>query len=417
MTDTNPVTVDEVAQRTRLAVEDEERLATLRRLALLDTPAEEAFDRLTQLASKIIDAPVALVSLVDRDRQFFKSHVGLAEPWASQRETPLSHSFCQHAVASGEPLVVEDAREDPLLRENLAIPDLGVIAYAGIPLITDAGHALGSFCVIDSEPRKWTADELETLRDLAAGVMSEIELRAQNERLRELDRLKDEFVGLISHELRTPLTSINGYLNVLLEAEGSTSPDRQREFLEVIDRNTQRLSHLVNDLLFVAQVRAGEFQISHNELDLEAVLTDCVRSAQLQATERELDLTLESNTVPVLFGDATRLAQLFDNLITNAIKFTPEGGRVEVKLNASDDREAACISVRDTGIGLTEAEREEVFERFTRSDAARENAIPGSGLGLTIARAIVEAHRGQIHLTSRPGQGTTVTVTLPPKGT
>ncbi|HEV2148638.1 MAG TPA: GAF domain-containing protein [Longimicrobiaceae bacterium] len=160
-------------------IHDPTRLAALRRSALLDTPAEEAFDRLARLASRILNAPVALVSLVDEDRQFLKSCVGLPEPWASQRETPLTHSFCQHAVASGEPLVIEDARAHSLVRESLAIRDLGVVAYAGIPLITRESHVLGSFCVIDTEPRAWTEDEIGILRDLAASLSTEIEVHAE----------------------------------------------------------------------------------------------------------------------------------------------------------------------------------------------------------------------------------------------
>ncbi len=153
------------------------RLAALRHAEILDTAVEEAFDRLTRLASKIIGAPVALISFVDEDRQFFKSSVGLKEPWASLRETPLTHSFCQYAVANGKPLVIGDAREHPLVHENLAIRDLGVIAYAGVPLVTNAGQALGSLCVIDAQPREWAAHEIDILRDLASMVMSEIELR------------------------------------------------------------------------------------------------------------------------------------------------------------------------------------------------------------------------------------------------
>lgn len=159
-------------------VQDPARLQALRDACLLDTPAEESFDRLTRLASTILDAPVALVSLVDEDRQFFKSCVGLPEPWSSRRQTPLSHSFCQHAVNSGEPLVIEDARGHPLVRDNLAIRDLNVIAYAGIPLITSDGHALGSFCAIDDKPRRWTDEEIAILKDLSASVVTEIELRA-----------------------------------------------------------------------------------------------------------------------------------------------------------------------------------------------------------------------------------------------
>ncbi|HEV2148765.1 MAG TPA: GAF domain-containing protein [Longimicrobiaceae bacterium] len=170
-------------------VRDPSRLAALRQAALLDTPAEEGFDRLARLAARLLSAPVALVTLVDEDRQFFKSCIGLPEPWASRRETPLSHSFCQHAVASREPLVIADAREDPLVRDNLAIRDLGVIAYLGVPLITSEGYELGSFCVIDTQPREWTDEEVRTVKDLAVSVLSEIELRVA---VRELKRMNAE---------------------------------------------------------------------------------------------------------------------------------------------------------------------------------------------------------------------------------
>jgi GAF domain-containing protein len=160
---------------------DTDRVGALRATRLLDTPAEPSFDRHARMAAQVLNAPVALVSLVDSDRQFFKSCLGLPEPWASAREAPLTHSFCQHAVASREPLVVDDAREHDLLRDNLAIRDMGVVAYAGIPLIDAEGHALGTLCVIDSQPRHWTSHQVELLRDLAASVVTEIAFaRAEN---------------------------------------------------------------------------------------------------------------------------------------------------------------------------------------------------------------------------------------------
>jgi PAS domain S-box-containing protein len=155
------------------------RLEALRRLELVDSSAEPAFDRLTMLAARVLKTSVVLISLVDQTRQFFKSFVGLSEPWATLRETPLSHSFCQYVVASSAPLIIDDARTHPLVQNNLAIADLNVIAYAGIPLITHEGYALGSFCAIDSTPRAWTDDEIAILEDLAAAVMTEIELRAE----------------------------------------------------------------------------------------------------------------------------------------------------------------------------------------------------------------------------------------------
>jgi serine phosphatase RsbU (regulator of sigma subunit) len=155
------------------ALDDVERLRALERTGLLDSPPSAGFDRLTSLAARILRAPVSLVSLVDDHRQFFKSAVGLEE---GLRETPLSHSFCQHVVRSGAPLVVEDAETDAQVAGNLAIPDLGVAAYAGVPLITSDGAVLGSFCVIDTVPRQWTEEELAILGELAGSVVTEIEL-------------------------------------------------------------------------------------------------------------------------------------------------------------------------------------------------------------------------------------------------
>jgi GAF domain-containing protein len=165
-------------ERTPPAVHDPERLAELRRVDLLDTPAEEPYDRLARLAAKLLHAPVALVSLVDENRQFFKSCFGLGEPWSSTRQTPLSHSFCQHALEANKPLVIENAHAHPLVRDNAAIRDLGVVAYAGVPLTTGHGQSLGTLCVIDHKPRTWSRDQIDTLIDLAASVMTEIELHA-----------------------------------------------------------------------------------------------------------------------------------------------------------------------------------------------------------------------------------------------
>ena len=188
---------------------DPARLEAIRRVALADVSAEVAFDRLSDLATRILNVPVALVTLVEEDRQVFRGCVGLPEPWASARETPLSHSFCQHTLLTQDPLVIDDAREHPFLRDNLAIPDLGVVAYAGVPLVTSAGYPLGSFCAIDTRPRVWTSEEIEILRDLAASAMSEIELREaayaiereQNRRLAILEATDQGIYGVDS-ELR-----------------------------------------------------------------------------------------------------------------------------------------------------------------------------------------------------------------------
>src|SRR4051794_5706268 len=161
------------------ALADVQRLRSLERTALLDTPAERTFDRLTALVCRELGVPVSLVSLITADRQFFKSECGLPEPYGELRQTPLSHSFCQYVVAERQPLVVTDARADPRLRDNGAVKDIGVVAYAGFPLTTADGRVLGSFCAIDTRPRTWMPHELELLRDMAGAAMDVIELRSE----------------------------------------------------------------------------------------------------------------------------------------------------------------------------------------------------------------------------------------------
>ena len=187
------------------------RLQALRNTGLLDSPPEKVFERLTELTCRALRVPVALVSLVDADRQFFKSSCGLPEPWASRRETPLSHSFCQHVVASGEPLVIPDARQHPLVRDNLAVGDLAVSAYLGIPLLTPDGHAIGSLCAINSAPRQWSDDDIVVLSGLAELAATEIALRPSlRERemlLRRSRRYADQLQALAQASLRiSPLT-------------------------------------------------------------------------------------------------------------------------------------------------------------------------------------------------------------------
>jgi PAS domain S-box-containing protein len=237
------------------------------------------------------------------------------------------------------------------------------------------------------------------------------DLAAQNERLRELDRLKDEFIALVSHELRTPLTSIRGYTELLLDGEAGKLTDDQRQFLGVVERNAHRLLHLVGDLLFLAQVEAGKLVLDIGALDIGNVASESVETARPQAEAKGITLTLATGPVPLIAGDRARIAQLLDNLVSNAIKFTPEGGRVDVRVRALKQR--AVLEVRDSGMGIPAGEQEFLFQRFFRTSTATEHAIQGTGLGLAISKAIVEAHAGRITVASEEGEGTTFQVNLP----
>jgi PAS domain S-box-containing protein len=229
-----------------------------------------------------------------------------------------------------------------------------------------------------------------------------------NERLREADRLKDEFVALVSHEVRTPLTSILGYLELLSEQELSAD---QRTYTDIIDRNSGRLLLLINDLLFIAEIEDGQLTVEHDEIDLGVIIAEALTAAAPAAGAEIVELVGdESATLPIM-GDGGRLAQLFDNLISNAVKFTPAGGRVKVTLGSEDGR--AWVEVQDNGIGIARADQELLFNKFFRTRAVTKASIQGTGLGLAISKAIVEAHGGSIHFESVEGEGTTFRVELP----
>jgi signal transduction histidine kinase len=251
-----------------------------------------------------------------------------------------------------------------------------------------------------------TAQEARSEAEAARRAMVE-----QNKRLRELDRLKDEFLSLVSHELRTPLTSIRGYLDLVLDEEAGELNPEQRRFLQAVERNSGRLLRLVGDLLFVAQADAGRLSLEQGKVDLFGLAAECVEGAMPAAAEKSIDLVLAATPVPALVGDRGRLAQVFDNLVSNALKFTPEGGTVEVSTKLNGDH--VSIEVSDTGIGIPVADQPRLFERFFRSSVANDRAIPGTGLGLAIVKAIVEAHKGQIRIESNEGRGTTFHVDLP----
>jgi signal transduction histidine kinase len=233
-------------------------------------------------------------------------------------------------------------------------------------------------------------------------------LAFQNDQLRELDTLKDEFVSSVSHELRTPLTSISGYLELILEDE---QDEQKRNYLGVVERNADRLLGLVSDLLFSARLQGGRLELERTDVDLRSLVLQAVESATPRAEAAGVELTLAVEKVPPVSGEAVRLAQLLDNLVSNAIKFTPAGGRVAVQLAPRDG--LVRFEISDTGIGITELERERLFERFFRAQTALDRQIQGTGLGLYISKAIVEAHGGRIGVDSMAGEGTTFVVEIP----
>ena len=290
---------------------------------------------------------------------------------------------------------------------------------------TDPGAFLAAMQALASDPQRVARDEYElaasgqVFQRYSAPVRMASDPGTLFGRLfvhrevtaeRRAERAKDEFVALASHELRTPLTSIRGYLEMLVEGDVGEVPADQRRVLGIIERNADRLVRLVDDVLAVAKADAGRLGLVRERLDLGALVGDCVQAALPLAHERTIALAAEVEPAAVM-GDRARLSQLVDNLLSNALKFTPAGGTVRLGVRAEDGR--AVLEVRDTGIGIPASEQGFLFERFYRGSAATASAVPGTGLGLAISQMIAQAHGGRIDVSSEVGRGTTFRVEFP----
>ncbi|MFC7739225.1 ATP-binding protein [Roseomonas sp. GCM10028921] len=427
--------------KTKGAQHDPARLEALRSAGLLDTPPEETFDRLTRLVCRLLGVPVALVSLVDADRQFFKSSVGLPEPWATRRETPLSHSFCKYVVASGQPLLVQDARGDALLCDNLAVPDLGVVAYLGMPLKTADGYVLGSLCAIDTAPREWTPGDASALRDLASLAMSEVAIRrfalelerrlreevaareamsAQSARERRLAAL-GQLAGGVAHDFANVMQSVQSGVRLATERLDA-DPAGSRGLLGLVGDTASRGASITRRLLaFARQGELGATRVEPGRLlgGLREMLTHALGSPGLTVSvEAEEGL-------PDLLLDRGELETVLINLATNARDAMPGGGeftlsaREEVVDGGEGKRSNpprtltpgryVRLSARDTGAGMDAETLARAAEPFFTTKAPGE----GTGLGLAMARDFAEDAGGAFSIESNPGQGTTVTLWLP----
>ena len=514
-------------------IEDPARVAAVAATGLLDSPASPALDRLTRMTTQLLGVPSSVVTLIDRNRQFFAGSSDYGDSALPKRETPLEYSFCQHVVAQAAPMVVTDARQHPLLFDNPAVLEDGVLAYAGMPLISSDGHALGSFCAFDTKAHEWSARDLQILQDLAQAAMTEIELRfagrllqEQQEQLgqlldntdelvarfgldgaltyanaawrrllgdppatpvpgyhvarlsglgraefeaawedaregvrsddlevgfalpdgdaalvelrlvphvsqgqvrgirvyghdvtdlRKAEQAKDQVISLVSHELRTQIGAVQGAMQLLDRLLPEPAPPKLRELVALAKRNADRLLALVTELLDLDRLEAGSAPFEPAVHPMAEVFQTAGDATTPLAEQKGVSLEFVPGTHTV-YGDAKWLAHVVINLVGNAVKFTPEGGRVRVHCVADDGQ--VQVRVTDSGRGIPPEQVGRIFERFAQVSRADATEKGGSGLGLAIAKAIVLQHGGRIWVESELGQGTTVAFTLPtgPRG-
>lgn len=400
---------DVTAQR---IVDQPHRDMAVRSLDVPESPAQPDFDDIVKLASDACSTPIALLTLMDADRRWIKARAGLDLGRIGQ-----AVSLCAAAIQHDEMVEVPDVRLDPRYVENpLAVGPPFIRFFAGAAMMTTEGDRIGTLCVVDHRPRRLTDQQHEALRALARHAVTRVELREYMQRVDrinvELDvahQAKDRFLARVSHELRTPLAAIQGYLEII--NDGDLDGERTRRFLATMDRNCQRLGTLVEDLLVAADLDGRRVVAQQQVVDLSALVRELGAGAVALAECRGLTVAIDTPVEVFAHADARRLGQAIDRLILNAIKFTSSGG-ILLRTAVRDGRPS--IQVIDTGIGIPVEEQGRLFERFYRAANAEALETPGAGLGLSIVKAVVDAHAGTVEVVSAVGAGTTVTVTLSP---
>lgn len=392
---------------------DLERLQNLQSYQLLDTLPEADYDEITRIASYLCQTPMALITLVDKDRQFFKSKKGI-----EMQETHRDYSFCAHAINSpSNPMIVVDARKDERFSENPLVDDSpNLVFYAGVPIISPEGFPLGTLCVLDTSPRKLSDDQLSALQGLARQVINLLVLRRQNSDLRkqktklqQLARDMEEFAYAVSHDLKEPLRMVKSFMDLLQKKYRDELDDKARQYIHYAVDGTVRMENMINDLLEYA--RAGTKITLNEEIDLEQLMAEVCDLHTL--TIQETDAVVQYQNLSEIKGSWVGIRQVLTNLVANALKFRRADIAPQIAITCADEPTRWVIGVHDNGIGIPKDFQTNVFDVFRRLHSRDEYA--GSGIGLAICKKVVQAHQGDIWVESEEGKGSAFYFTISKK--
>lgn len=383
---------------------ENERLAVLNSYNILDTAPEKDYDNISELAATICDVPIALITILDRNRNFFKSHFG-----TPLTETPRDVSFCGHTILEDDIFIVEDAAKDHRFFDNPLINEQNISFYAGVPLINHSGHKLGTICVYDLKPRQLNSSQIKALKTLAKQVVNLFELKKNNDHLeaikQELERRNKQlksFASLVSHDLKSPLSNIISLTDLLKDENQNNLSEDSLQYLDYIEESTTILKDYIDGILLY---------YSADEL-----LNSKTEDIELRTVMEDIELILISENDSLIYKDnlieninKAALTQILINLIDNALKYNDKTERsVEIFYHKNDTHHN--FSVKDNGIGIPEDQQTQVFEIF--KTVKNDKIKSSTGIGLSTVKNLVEKLNGQISVTSKLGEGSTFSFSI-----
>lgn len=401
--------------RPPVPINDQARLAELYRFEILDTLPEEAFDRLSELTALTFNAPIALVTFVDRHRHWFKSQVGFPIP-----EIPRENGFCGHTIMNDEIMVVPDATQDVRFADDPAVTGPAAIRfYAGAPLTLPSGFRLGTLCMMDVTPRPdgLSEREREILLSLSALVVREIEYRQEiaNETIDLSDELlnaqsaKQQFLQMLSHELRTPLNAVMGFSTLISGAPDDQVVPKYKDYADDIAQAGGHLLTLIDGMLDWTRLERGELGIEDSVVPVPDLIDKAI--ALIPSPDHPIDVS-PMTQLPELRCDSRYVVQVLAHVIDNAITFSPAGQPVKVSVDVNDERNL-IVRVTDSGPGVSDETRTRAFGAFEKFDPAGKPFADGIGLGLPISRKLMEVHGGSIEFADGQECGATVVLAFP----
>lgn len=391
---------------------EEERLTVLHRYGILDTMAEQAYDDITKIASAICGTSIAVISFVDKDRQWFKSTIGL-----DAKETPKDVAFCAHAILESSTFVVNDATRDPRFVNNpLVTSEPHIRFYAGAPLKSLEGLNLGTICVIDQKPMQITPEQAEVLQSLSRQVMMLLELRYNllkmnlvSHELKEANDKINQLVGVVAHDLKNPLGNIYS-LTELIEDE--TSREELDEYIRLIKLSSSNSLEMVQNILEMSAIESGKIQIQKTPQSIHELLKESWNMVAHLARKKAITHVIQGDDAEVSV-DRQRIIQTFCNLLTNAIKFSHHGSTIN--LSIVTEAEKLSLSIKDHGVGMSEAQMKNLFDPTKATSTKGTSGESGTGYGLPLVAQIISLHEGTIDVLSEVGVGTTFVIKLPLK--